>query len=192
MENISDDVLQRFRQGDEAAFNSIYKQLHLSIFSFCNHLVPEDDARDITAEIFFTLWKMREQWDSIINIKAFLFISARNHCLRVLQNMKMKSEKKKQIAYLLQNEQQLIIGSEIESEIIVQLREKVELLPEYYRQIIKLSYFEGYGNQEIAEMLGISEKTVRNAKSIALKEIKAVLFNKNLQLSFFLMLLFKH
>jgi len=191
MENISDDVLTRFRQGEEAAFNIIYKQLHLTIFSFCKHLVPEDEARDITADIFFRLWKMREQWDSIINIKAFLLISARNNCLRVLQNRKMKSEKEKQIAYLLQNEQQLITGSEIESEIIARIREEVEKLPEYYRQIVKLSYFEGYENQEIANFLNISEKTVRNAKSIALKTIRTVLFNRSLQSSFFFMLLFR-
>jgi RNA polymerase sigma-70 factor (ECF subfamily) len=134
---------------------------------------------------------MREQWDTIINIKAFLFISARNNCLRVLQNRKMKSEKEKQIAYLLQYEQQLIVGSEIESEIIALIREEVEKLPEYYRQIVKLSYFEGYENQEIATMLNISEKTVRNAKSIALKTIRTVLFSRNLQSSLFLMVLFR-
>jgi DNA-binding NarL/FixJ family response regulator len=46
-----------------------------------------------------------------------------------------------------------------------------------------MSFLEGYANAEIARELNISDQTVRNLKSIALKTIKKNLAGRGLQLS---------
>jgi RNA polymerase sigma-70 factor (family 1) len=180
MSELESHTILKFRDGDESAFTEIYNHFYHSIFSFCKYLLPTiEDARDMTAQIFILLWEKRETLDSYKNCRAFLFLNARNKCFNFLRNQKARSAIDKEIGDFTLSEQRSILFSEIESELITRIREELEKLPDYYRQILKLSYYQGYNNQEIADILQISEKTVRNAKSIALKTIKIVLLSRN-------------
>jgi len=191
MQNHKDDLATRFTNGEVAAFNEIFKKFHQSIYVFCKYLVPVEDAQDITAVIFTRLWNMRKELDSIQNIRAFLFISARNACFNKLRDLKTKAIREKEMAALSAKEENLIILAETESDIITRIKQEIEKLPENCKQVFTLSYFEGYKNPEIAEKLSINEKTVRNLKSMALKTIKAVFLNKNMQLSLYYTAIFK-
>ncbi|THU40451.1 RNA polymerase sigma-70 factor [Niastella caeni] len=188
MLDVQDDIIVAFRQGDRAAFNTIYLQLRKPIITFCKYMVPLDDAEDITSDVFVRLWKFREQWNTINDVKAFLYVSARNGCLNFLKQQKTRSDKQKEIAGFLERQQEMILQSQIESELISLIKTEVDNLPDTCRTVFTLSYFEGYENAEIAERLSISDKTVRNLKSIALKTIKKNLESKGLQLSGILML----
>lgn len=192
MQNQRDDLIVRFTKGEVAAFNEIFKKFHHSIYVFCKYLVPVEDAQDITAVIFTRLWNKRKELDSIQNIRAFLFISARNACFNRLRDLKTKAIREQEIAGLIAKEENLIMLSETESDIITRIKEEIEKLPENCKQVFTLSYFSGYKNREIAERLCISEKTVRNLKSLSLKTIKAVFLNKNMQLSVFALFFMNH
>lgn len=180
---LDNDIILQFKNGDESAFTVIYNHFYNHIFAFCKYLLPTiEDARDMTAQLFILLWNKRELPDSYKNLRAFLFLNARNKCLNFLRDQKARSAIDKQIDNFTSSEQHAILFAEIESELITRIREEVEKLPDYYRKILKLSYYEGYNNQEIADMLHISEKTVRNAKSIALKTVKAVFLSKDIDM----------
>jgi RNA polymerase sigma-70 factor (ECF subfamily) len=180
MIELDSHTILKFRNGDESAFTEIYNHFYDNIFSFCKYLLPTiEDARDMTAQIFILLWEKRDTLDSYKNCRAFLFLNARNKCFNYLRNQKARSAIDKEIGDFTLSEQRSILFSEIESELITRIREELEKLPDYYRHILKLSYYQGYNNQEIADILQISEKTVRNAKSIALKTIRIVLLSRN-------------
>jgi RNA polymerase sigma-70 factor (ECF subfamily) len=164
--------------------------MHQRIYFFCKNLVGADEAIDITANCFSKLWVMHGQFNTRENIQAFLFITARNNCLNYLNHIKVKALKAKEISELA-NEEIFIRNAEIEADIITKIREEVEKLPTQHKRILKLSYYDGYANQEIATMLGLSEKTVRNLKSIALKSLKAIFIEKNMQISFIAIFLYK-
>ena len=172
-------MILQFKEGDEAAFNAIYKHFYGSLYKFCHAIVQSgDEARDITAEVFALLWKMREQWETYVNVRAFLYLTIRNRSFNYLKSQKTRSDIEKRIADISNTEQRLMLFSQVESEMIIRIREAVAQLPDYYRNILKLSYEQGYKNQEIADELGISEKTVRNAKSIAMSHLKKVMLNR--------------
>lgn len=180
---LDNDTILQFKNGDEAAFTAIYNHFYNSIFSFCKHLLPTiEDARDMTAQLFILLWNKKDTLDSYKNLRAFLFLNARNKCFNFLRDQKARSAIDKEIGDFTVAEQQSILFSAIESELITRIEEELEKLPDYYRNILKLSYYQGYSNQEIARMLNISEKTVRNAKSIALKTVRMVLLSRNMKM----------
>jgi RNA polymerase sigma-70 factor (family 1) len=183
MDDLQDDIVIAFQQGDRNAFNAIYWHLRKPIITFCKCMVPVEDAEDITADVFVTLWKLRAQWDSIRNIKAFLYVTARNACFNFLRQQKTKSDKQKELAFLLEREQELILQSEIESELMSLIKREIDGLPQTCKTVFTMSFFEGYENTEIAKELNISDQTVRNLKSIALKTIKKNLAGRGLQLS---------
>lgn len=189
MPDVQDDIILAFRQGDLAAFDAIYLKFRKPIITFCKYMVSLDDAQDITSDVFVKLWKSREQWDNINNVKAFLYVSARNACLDFLKIQKRKSIREKDAATFLGQEQKLILKSDIESDLISLVKEEIDSLPQNCRAVFTMSYFDGYENAEIAEKLNISDKTVRNLKSTALNTIKKSLQNKGLQLSTILLLI---
>lgn len=177
------DTILKFRNGDEPAFTAVYNHFYHPVFSFCKYLLPAiEDARDMTAQLFILLWEKREKMDSYKNLRGFLFLNARNKCYNHLRNQKARSAIDKQISDFTGTEQTSILFAEIEAELITRIREEVDKLPDYYRKILQLSYYQGYSNQEIADMLEISEKTVRNAKSIALKTVKMVFLSRNIKI----------
>ncbi|WP_207515811.1 RNA polymerase sigma factor [Longitalea luteola] len=179
------DTILKFKNGDESAFTVVYNHFYNSIFSFCKYLLPNiEDARDMTAQLFIQVWEKRDRFDSYKNLRGFLFLNARNKCFNYLRDQKARSAIDKQLGDFTIAEQRSILFAEIESELVTCIREEVEKLPDYYRNILKLSYFQGYDNQEIADMLQISEKTVRNAKSIALKTVRLLFQSRNAKIGF--------
>jgi RNA polymerase sigma-70 factor (family 1) len=190
MQYQDNELMSRFSTGDVYAFNEVYKQMHQRIYFFCKNLVGADEAIDITATTFSKLWVLHEQFNTRENIQAFLFITARNNCLNYLNHIRTKTQKEKEISELA-DEAIFIRNAEIEADIITKIREEVEKLPAQHKRILKLSYYDGYENQEIATMLGISEKTVRNLKSLALKSLKTIFVDKNMQISFIAIFLYK-
>jgi RNA polymerase sigma-70 factor (ECF subfamily) len=189
MDDLQDDIVIAFQQGDRSAFNAIYWHLRKPIITFCKCMVPVEDAEDITADVFVTLWKLRAQWDSIRNIKAFLYVTARNACFNFLRQQKTKSDKEKELALILEREQELILQSEIETELISLIKREMDELPATCRTVFSMSFLEGFENAEIAQRLNISDQTVRNLKSIALKTIKKNLAERGLQLSAVMLLI---
>ena len=189
MQDVQNDIILAFRQGDRSAFNAIYSQYRKPIITFCKAMVPIEDAEEITADVFVRLWKSHDQWDHIRNVKAFLYISARNACFNFLKSEKTKPRKQELAAEVLEQEQEFICQAEIESDLITLIKVELENLPDTCRTVFKMSYFDQYENAEIAAQLNIGYQTVRNLKTIALKTIKKNLAEKGLQLSTVLLLI---
>lgn len=190
MQELQDDIVLAFRQGDLKAFDAIYDQMYQPILTFCKYMVTVEDAEDILAEIFLKLWKLRDKWDSINNIKAFLYMSARNACFDVLRSKKTREEKQTAIASLMEQEQELVLQSEMESELIYRIKREIDNLPGNCRTVFTLSYFEGYKNPEIAEKLNLSDQTVKNLKAAALKAIRTALLKRDLQVNIVLLIIY--
>ena len=183
MQDFQDDIILAFRQGDTNAFVAIYRHFYQSIFTFCKYIVPVSEAEDIASETFLRLWKTRDRWDSIVNVRAFVYVTARNICFDFLKYQKSKTSNEKEIAYLMANEHDHILYSEIEAEVVSQVKKEIENLPENCKEVFRMSFFEGKQNPEIAEELSISDKTVRNLKSLALKAIKTNIYIKSFQIN---------
>jgi RNA polymerase sigma-70 factor (ECF subfamily) len=183
MQDVRDDINWSFKQGDKNAFDNLYNQLSDQLITYCKNFVGFEDARDITAETFYKLWKSKETWGSINNVKSFLYFYAKNSCLNLLKHQKVKEEKQKQIADLIAKEQKAVLLSEIESELVNQILYEIENLPENCKAVFKMSYLEGYETTEIAEKLNITTRTVFNLRSLALKAIKSALFKRGLQVN---------
>jgi RNA polymerase sigma-70 factor (family 1) len=181
MRELQDDIVLAFRQGDIKAFNAIYEHFYQPILSFCKYMVTVEEAEDIIGDVFFKLWKLRDSWDSINNVKAFLYMSARNACFDLLRTKRTREQKKAEISILMDQVQEMVLKSEMESELLIRIKQEIDSLPEKCRKVFLLYYFDGYKNPEIAEKLSLSNQTVRNLKANALKAIRTALLKKDLQ-----------
>ncbi len=67
----------------------------------------------------------------------------------------------------------------LQAELLTEIYEAVEALPQKSRRVFQLKYIEGLKNEEICERLGTSNQTVRNQMASALKTLRLRLQDKS-------------
>lgn len=185
-------LLQRSSDGDAAAFHELYQLHKRDVFTLVNMRLPDtEDAKDVVQDIFIELWLKKETLSSIRDIKPYLYVLARNQVITAYRrkNVQLKNE-----GLLFEGLNTLDHSAEenaIAKELSDQINLIVETLPETTRKCYHLSKNEGKRNREIADLLNISEKTVRNNLSEALKRLKSALGHSHPELLALLVLLVK-
>jgi len=184
----NDFSIELFREGDRNEFKHAYDLLYETIYTFVYNLVRnEEEGQDITTDTFIKLWRLRDRFESLNNIKAFLYVTSRNACLDHFRKQQRERSLQKEIRYLLDMEMQSnheVIGAEVISELYT----RIENLPGGCRQIVKMILFENLNTTEIAQKLGISNQAVLNQRAKAVSKLsKALLVTElSLLLAFFL------
>lgn len=139
-------------------------------------------AEDIVAETFLKLFNRRREFQSLDNIKAFLFVSVRN------ASITYKATRSRHRAAHLQIAQTLTDPAEIppairleflEAELLHLIYREMDNLPDKCREVFRLIYLEGLGTDQIAAQMGISPQTVRTQKARALQLLKAGVLTNN-------------
>ncbi len=170
---ISDkQIIRKIKKGDIKAFELLFKQNYKDLCSYAfYYLKNTEDAEEIVQDIFFIIWKKREELN-IKSIKSYLYQSVKNNCLQRIRHKSLNDKYKSYIkhSYSEHSEQaDKILNAKEISEII---EKTFDSLPERCKQIFQLSRYEGLKYKEIAEKLSISIKTVEANMGKALKHFR--------------------
>jgi RNA polymerase sigma-70 factor (ECF subfamily) len=80
------NVIDEFHRGHYAVVKEMYDEFYGSLVDFATQLITNDaEAHRITQETFLKLFQMRERFDTLPDIKAFLYITVRNICFAFLR-----------------------------------------------------------------------------------------------------------
>jgi RNA polymerase sigma-70 factor (family 1) len=174
MKNPGHQVIAEFKQGSKEAFEAVYKTHYASLFFFVRRFIPDrQEAEDITADTFIKLWKIRFNFDTHQNIKAFLYITARNACLDCLRARQRSTGMQQELMYLLlQGNDVTFIQDEVKADVLKQIRDEIEHLPPKCQQIFKMAFLSRIKNADIAQQLGLTVQTVKNQKVRAIKLLR--------------------
>ena len=154
---------------DHGSFEKLFRSFFPPLMVFAKKiLVDEDDAREVVHQVFISVWERRKEIDLSVSLKSYLFTSVHNRSLNVLRDRKKFSS-----AEVPDLAGDFDVSTVIESmELEEKIMEVVRSLPEKCREIFELSRFDGLKYSEIAEQLQISQKTVENQMSKALKILR--------------------
>lgn len=134
------------------------------------------DAEEVVQDVFIKFWNNKKSLNIDSNVNAFLYAITRNACLDYLKARKRKSEKDALLIRELQIRQYVLedetSGDLIKNELQTQINSILENLPLKCRRVFIKSRYEGKKHKEISKELNISEKTVENHISRALKEMR--------------------
>jgi len=178
---LENNIIIGLKEGDTIAFADIYKLYYTRLIFFAKQLVADkSEAEDIVSGVFVKLWQKHTDFDSLVNVKAFLYIAVRNASFDFLKYARRQSVNKKDFAYWTDDKEEEIIHLMLKSELLQEIVTEIHKLPPQYQAVCELSFFEGLPNHEIADRLGISIKTVRNIKALAVNDIQAVFLRRRL------------
>lgn len=172
--NYSDEeLILHMQQDDQAAFEQLYHRYWHPLFIFSKKLLNSvPDAEDVVQTVFISLWEKRSQLAIIQSLQAYLFQAVRYNGLK-----KLNAELSKSVDLDTIHERFLpVVNTFMETlehdELARIIEEKVSELPEKTQAIFRMSRFEHLSIREIAQSLGLSEQTVKNQLSMALKNLR--------------------
>ncbi len=169
---ITSDVLRRLREGDHESYEMVYLHWRKPIHKFVFNLTgTEEDADDITQEIFAVLWNYRDRIDPDKNIRSFLFLVAR----RVIYKSNRANRIRKKYAdsvWMEDTDCSTSYDIVVEKEMELLKQALLRRMPPGQRKIFEMSHNEGLSVEEIAGRLGIKRESVYNQLSKARKTIR--------------------
>ncbi len=171
---LSDEYLYTLvNQDKQHAYHEIYERYKAAMLVYAAKRVPMDVAEDLVQDIFVKLWNNRFTVIIEEKIVGYLFKALRN---RILDYMDRDENAKKYINSLDDFKYQYstqYADEKLRAESFLNYIQNllIQYGPQYHR-ILQMR-MEGYSNQEIADLLGLSEKTIRNNYSSILKIIRS-------------------
>ena len=175
-------LIERFKTGDRQAFKDIYDHFFPALCYFTGALLNnQPEGEEIAADTFIKLYNRHENFDTLLNIKAFLYITARNACLNFIKSNERHTRNKKALAYLQQDgDNDHVLSAMIHAELLREIKKEIEQLTPACRRVFELMYIEGLRAKQVAETLNISINTVWVHRANALEILRTVLLKKGL------------
>lgn len=174
-------LLQDFKRGNTHAFKTVYDMFFPSLCFFAKRLVDNDaEGEDIAADSFIKLLSRHESFETLPNIKAFLYVTTRNACLNYLRFSQRQTASKNDLAWIQDKTDEHVLSHMVHAEVLREVEDEIEQLPQRCRQIFKLIYYERRSADEIAGLLGISINTVWVQRAKAIQLIRTNLLKKGM------------
>ncbi|MRX46265.1 RNA polymerase sigma factor [Pedobacter puniceum] len=175
-DKLTDNELWKLiKKHDQKAFRALFDMYWSKVFTTAfRYLKDKDTCTEIVNDLFLNIWNKREQLE-IESLQAYLTSSARYHVYKKLKALKTSPLE------LVENYDLLIDkpenGNPIDDKIKYQeLESRIDTyltnLPKRCREIFIMSRKENLSNDEIAEKLNISKRTVENQLTHALKHLR--------------------
>ncbi|PKP39487.1 MAG: RNA polymerase sigma-70 factor [Bacteroidetes bacterium HGW-Bacteroidetes-15] len=169
-------VVELLRVGDIEAFEKVFFTFADRLYYFAfRYLRNQHDAEEIVQDVFFKLWENRANLNEQLSFSGYIFTIARNTIFN--QNRKKVNEQAYQeyVKVFLDSSTSKTEDDLIYSDIKEIVDKVVEDLPPQRKLIYKMSREKGLSYREIAQELGLSERTIEAHIRLALKTLTKVL-----------------
>lgn len=170
------ELIARLREGDAAAYTELFRRFQPLLYVYARKIVKErDEASDIVQEVFLYLWDKR---DSIVfdgPLLAYLYSAVRYKFFNLLDRKKVRQDYADSLQKFMQSGTPQTDDLLREREMMRIIEEQISLLPPRLKLVYELSRKANMDTAAIAGLLGVSEKTVQNQVSLAIKQLKVKL-----------------
>lgn len=155
-------------KGDRHAFNELFLTYYEKLVQFAVHVLNNTQvAEDVVADVFSNIWIRRGKLSGITKAEAYLYTSVKNACYdqnkkeqKIAQRADMRGELLQPANFAIEAQEFKLI-----------LENAISALPEQRRLIFLLVKEHGRKCAEVAEILGISVRTVENQLYKAVKTL---------------------
>ncbi len=168
-------LLLQVAKGDEKAFRTLFDAYRNRLYFYTLQITSSREmAEDIVQDTFLKIWLRRDQLNKINHFNAYIFQVAQN---AVLSGLRRKAT---EAAILEGKLEPPLAEAELDEKLHFKLikgvlQKSVDALPEQQKKVYMLRREEGYPIKEIAQIMDISEITVKRHLSQAQKTLRKAL-----------------
>lgn len=184
-------LLEAIVQRNKKSFELLYKKYYQRLFAVAHRYVEHTGvAEEIVHDVFITIWNKADQLNIQHSMKSYLFKSIVNSAINFIKKDKANAEK--QLLFAASNSLEVVPeddAANAEEALLNALEDALKLLPEKCRQVMYLSRFGKLKQQEIADQMEISIKTVKNHLTYGFQKLREHLEQRKKTIVTILMLL---
>lgn len=149
-------------------FDIFFRRMYLPLGMYALRIIDDaQSAEDIVEDCFAKAWQMIEDGKDFEDFKAYMYRSVRNGCISFIR----KRKESVGIECIPEVTEETVDTSERDA----QLWKAIDSLPDKCREVFLLSKRDGLSNDEIADRMGISVKTVKNQMTKAFARLRDTL-----------------
>ena len=176
MQSTSDEVLiGRIATGDRLAMQVLFARHHVRVYRFVLRLVrTETVAEDLISEVFLDVWRQAGRFEGRSAVSTWLLAIARFKALSALRR-RPDEELDEETAQAIEDPSDdpgVVLEKKDKSAAI---RKCLEKLSAEHREIIDLVYYHEKSVEEVAQIVGIPENTVKTRMFYARKRLAELL-----------------
>ena len=160
-------VWSEMKAGDETAFCELYNTFIKDLFSYASRITKNKELiEDSVQDLFVELWKSRDSLTQVKSVKFYLYKRIKRKIIRkLIESRKLPltrnilEDYNFEITFSYEAE---LIKKQISKEKQERLLKSLNKLTRRQKEAITLRFFDGLRNSEVAALLAMSPKSVRN------------------------------
>ena len=168
------ELLQGLQAHDEQAFSFLYDHYSKALFSIILPIIQQQElAEDVLQEVFVKIWQNIKLYDaSRGRLYTWMLNIARNQSIDRTRSKDFNNRSKTtELSENVDNNRQ---GAEAKID-DVGLINTLSQLPDESRKLLELAYYQGYTQEEIANMLNIPLGTVKTRIRTTIIHLRKIL-----------------
>lgn len=167
------------RNGQYESYRLLFEEYYPNFVAFVTKLLKDSSAaEDIVQEAFTKIYINRARLDESKSLNNYIYVIVKRLVLNHIRDKRPVFFSELPAADLLQLGASSDPNGKIDANQLSRIvLEAVEKMPEQRREAFTLSRIKHYSNKEIAELMGLSVRTVEHHIGLALADIRKTLAN---------------
>lgn len=169
-------LIENLRSDDQNAFEEIYNCYGPQLINYaCARLASIEEARDLVQDIFVRFYERREVLNIEVSIRAYLFAALKYKMIDHIRKNANKKFYEEMLVSLRVESSEDVFDHMVYNNLTAIVNEEVDRLPQRVKETFILSRRRNMSVQEIATEMKVSEQTVKNQLSTAIKKLRFVI-----------------
>ena len=182
MQTTSDEVLiARIASGDQMAMRTLFARHHVRVYRFVLRLVRNQaTAEDLISEVFLDVWRQAAKFERRSAVSTWMLSIARFKALSALRR-RSEEDLDEETAERIEDQSddpELALAKKDKSAV---LRQCLTALSTEHREVIDLVYYHEKSVEEVAEIVGIPEATVKTRMFYARKKLSGLMKEQGIE-----------
>lgn len=162
-------------RGDRDAFERLYRAYQRRIFGYLFRMVGgAEPAEELTSDVMLEVWKSAASFKGESQVSTWIFGIARFKALSFLRRPRSESVDVAQ-AVDIPDPHELPDATLVRHSMRTGIKEALSRLSEEHREVVELTFFEGFSYPEIARLLECPVNTVKTRMFYARKQLRELL-----------------
>ncbi len=170
------DLLASLRAGQVEALRTLYQRYGRLVYTLSRRILHSDEeAEEITQDVFLTLWKKDAYKAERGSLSRYLVVLARSRSIDKLRSQVAHRQRLHKWHLMMADHPSTPLDIATLGERGERTRQALKTLSDKERQVIHIAYYEGLSQSEIAQRLGIPVGTVKSRSRQALRKLRQTL-----------------
>ncbi|MBR3492474.1 MAG: RNA polymerase sigma-70 factor [Bacteroidales bacterium] len=165
-------LVEKMKAGDREAFNNIFRRYYAPLVRFGVRFVADaDQSAEIVQDLFVKLWTGRDKLTVNSSFESYMLRSVRNAAITFINKERAHAEANERVFTDdsdANDPSETLQSNNLESS----YRAILANMPEKRREVFLASRYEGLKYAEIADKMGLSQKTVEAHMTAAIKQLR--------------------